>query len=37
MDFGPRYPVDLSAGRALNVVIVVLIYGLLMLWGLLGT
>jgi hypothetical protein len=37
MDFGPRFPVDLAMVLALNVIIAVLIYCGIMLWGLLGT
>ena len=37
MDFGPRFPVDLAMVVALNVVVAVLIYCGIMLWGLLGT
>jgi hypothetical protein len=37
MDFGPRFPVDLAMVLALNVVVAVLIYCGIMLWGLLGT
>jgi len=37
MEFGPRFPVDLAMVVALNVVVAVLIYCGIMLWGLLGT
>jgi hypothetical protein len=37
MNFGPRFPVDLAMVLALNVVVAVLIYCGIMLWGLLGT
>jgi len=37
MDLGPRFPVDLAMVVALNVVVAVLIYCGIMLWGLLGT
>jgi hypothetical protein len=37
MDFGPRFPVDLAMVLAVNLIVAVLIYCGIMLWGLLGT
>jgi hypothetical protein len=37
MDFGPRFSVDLLVVLAINIVIAILIYCGIMLWGFLGT